>query len=344
VEPDPDGSAGWIRFNVVDTGIGIAAEKTEMIFGRFTQADSSTTRKYGGTGLGLAISKGLAELMGGRIGCSSEVGKGSTFFFTALFTASFPPEPGIRQEAATTPIASPAAVAIPQVEPAPFPQAARILIVDDDEFNVLLIKAYLADCGFELDVADNGATGVEKVKSGSPHVVLMDMQMPVMDGLDATRAIRAWEAETGARPVPILALTADALGAAVASSLQAGCNEHLTKPIKKEILREALARHLSGTVRVTPPEGLERLVPNYLTSVRRGMDQILEGVQSCDWTVARRLGHQLKGSGKGYGFPEITRAGAAVELAAQNTNDEEIRSQILALAAFLDRVEIVRAG
>jgi len=334
VEPDPEGDAGWLRFNVVDTGIGIAAEKTEMIFGRFTQADSSTTRKYGGTGLGLAISKGLVELMGGRIGCRSEVGKGSTFSFSAPF--------GILREEAG-PAAEPAAIVSPLPEAARRPSGSRILIVDDDEFNVMLIQAYLSGRGLEIDVAENGQIGVEKAKSGNPHLILMDMQMPLMDGLDATRAIRMWELETNARPVPILALTADATGDGAGRSLEAGCSEHLTKPIKKAILLEALARHLNARIHVTPPVGMEGLVPSYLTTVRRGMDEILEGVDANDCAIARRLGHQFKGSGEGYGFPEITRAGAALELAASNANEDEIRSQILALAAYLDRVEIVVA-
>ena len=186
VEPDPGGAAGWLRFSVVDTGIGIAADKTEMIFDRFTQADSSTTRKYGGTGLGLAISKGLAELMGGRIGCSSELGKGSTFFLAAPFE--------FQNESQPSEVAAPAAIAVPPAAPAG--PVSRILIVEDSEYNLVLMQAYLKDCGFELDFAENGQIAVEKVMSGHPHLVLMDLQMPVMDGLEATRAIRQWEAET----------------------------------------------------------------------------------------------------------------------------------------------------
>jgi PAS domain S-box-containing protein len=338
VEVDPvaaiGGSApGWLRFNVVDTGIGIDPDKTEMIFERFTQADSSTTRKYGGTGLGLAISKGLVELMGGRLGCTSELGKGSTFFLAAPFAIRKDGETGEPAEPETA-VLTPAPFATPR-------QVFRILLAEDSQYNVLLIKAYLQNSGFELDVVENGKIAVESVISGRFDLVLMDLQMPVMDGLEATRAIRHWEASTGARPVPILALTAHAVGEGVGRSLEAGCTEHLTKPIKKATLLEAIARNLGGKIRITPPQGIEGLVPNYLACVRQDMDQILASVDSNDCQLARRLGHQFKGSGEGYGFPEITRTGAAVELAAIAADEDEIRSQILSLARYLDRVEIM---
>jgi Hpt domain len=109
-------------------------------------------------------------------------------------------------------------------------------------------------------------------------------------------------------------------------------------------LLEAIARQIGGTIRITPPHGIEELVPNYLASVRQAMDKILAGVDASDCTIAKRLGHQLKGTGQGYGFPEITRTGAAVELAAAAANEDEIRSQILSLATYLDRVKIVFVG
>ncbi len=330
--PADEGSRDWLRFNVIDTGIGIAADKIEMIFERFTQADSSTTRRYGGTGLGLAISKGLVELMGGRLGCTSEAGKGSTFFLSAPFE--------IREQEAA-PSEEPATAMILPPPPAHQQTACRILIVEDSEYNIVLLRAYLKNSGFALDVAENGKIAVEKVMAGQADLVLMDLQMPVMDGLEATRAIRHWEASTGVRPIPILALTAHAAGEGVGISLEAGCNEHLTKPIKRVTLLEAISRHIHGKIRITPPEGIEELVPPYLTSVRREMGEILTGVESNDCEIARRLGHQFKGSGEGYGFPEITRTGAAVEAAAIAANEDEIRRQILALGAFLDRVEIM---
>jgi PAS domain S-box-containing protein len=343
VELDPDltgggsipgqDSARWLRFSVVDTGIGIAADKVDVIFDRFTQADSSITRKYGGTGLGLAISKGLVQLMGGSIGCSSEEGRGSTFFLTAPFH--------IRKALEAPQAVKPAAIALPLAadgEPQP---VFRILIVEDSADNLALVRAYLKGGCFQLDFAENGKIAVEKVMAGPPHLVLMDLQMPVMGGLEATQAIRQWEAETRARPIPILALTADAAAEGAGRSLEAGCNEHLTKPIKKSTLLEAIARHLSPKIRITPPDGIEGLVPKYLENVRRGIHQILADGDAKDYSIARRLGHQFKGSGEGYGFPEITRAGAAVELAAKASDPDEIRNQILALASYLDRVEIV---
>jgi hypothetical protein len=162
-----------------------------------------------------------------------------------------------------------------------------------------------------------------------------------MDGLQATRAIREWEAETHAHPIPILALTAHATGEAVSRSMAAGCTEHLTKPIKKATLLEAISRHIAGTIRITPPAGVESMVPTYLAHVRRDMGAILADAGSEDCSTARRLAHQFKGTGEGYGFPEIARAGAAVELAAMAVNQDEICNQIRALAAYLDRVEVV---
>ncbi|HUQ93752.1 MAG TPA: response regulator [Bryobacteraceae bacterium] len=330
VEREQGGAADSLRFEVADTGIGICPEKTAMIFDRFTQADSSTTRNYGGTGLGLAISKGLVELMGGRIGCVSEPGKGSTFYFTAPFEA--------RKEIEMAEVVEPAAIAAPVTKDQ---QASRILIVEDSEFNLALIKAYLKDSGFELDFAENGKVAVEKVMSGGVHLVLMDLQMPVMGGLEATRLIRRWEAHSGRHPVPILALTAQAAGEGVGRSLDAGCNEHLTKPIKKSTLLEAMSRHLQNKIRITPPDGIEGLVPKYLLNIRRDMEAILAAVEGKDCRVAQRLGHQFKGSGEGYGFPEISRTGAALEVAAAADNADEIRNQIVSLASYLDRVEIV---
>jgi CheY-like chemotaxis protein len=204
-----------------------------------------------------------------------------------------------------------------------------------------LLKAYLKGHGFELDFAENGKIAVEKVISGNPHLVLMDIQMPVMDGLEATRAIRQWEANAHLRPIPILALTAHAGEEAAVRSMQAGCTEHFTKPIERATLLQAISRHLSRRIQITPPADIEDLVAGYLDNVRRDMDAILAAIDSKNSQAARRLGHQLKGSGAGYGFPEITRTGAAVELAASTDDEAEIRSQIQALANYLDQVEIV---
>jgi PAS domain S-box-containing protein len=242
VERNPTaGELGFLRFVITDTGIGIAPEKVGLIFDSFTQADSSTTRKYGGSGLGLAICKGLVELMGGQIGCSSEIGKGSAFFFTVPFQVPF--ERGSRKRARAG-----KAEASPKDPPIAAPglrTGTRILIVEDCEDNLAVLKAYLKNSGFELDVAGDGKIAVAKVESGHYDLVLMDVQMPVMDGLAATRAIREWEQRQQSGPVPILALTAHASKEDVAKSKDAGCTGHLTKPINKAALLEAISRHVS---------------------------------------------------------------------------------------------------
>jgi len=238
VSLEQPGEPGLLRFSITDTGIGIAPEKREIIFASFTQADSSTTRKYGGTGLGLAISKGLVMRMGGEIGVTSELGKGSTFFFTVRFgVLSEPPAPlYLEKELFPKPLKKPARLH----------HTTRILIAEDSVDNLLLLKAYLKDSGFQLDVAENGEEAVEKVNSGHYDLVLMDVQMPVMDGHSATRAIRMREKHGQSFPIPILALTAHALKEEIEKSLQAGCSGHLTKPITKATLLAAISQYASN--------------------------------------------------------------------------------------------------
>ena len=335
---EPGDGDSTLRFSVTDTGIGVAPDKTAMIFANFTQADSSTTRRYGGTGLGLAICQGLVELMGGHIGCSSELGHGSTFFFTAVFEAPHEPEWTEPRDLGITALPASAAA---QPAPSRGTMPLRILIAEDSADNLFLLKAYLKDSGFELDFAENGKLAFDHFVAAKYHLVLMDVQMPVMDGHEAARAIRQWEACQQLAPVPILTLTAHALREDAAKSAAAGCTDHLTKPIDKQTLLQAVALHTGGKISVVPPPEISEMVPGYLRRVRQSMADILADVDQNEYGAARKLGHQWKGSGTGYGFPEITRAGAAVERAAKDADPDAVRVQLLALSSYLDRVEVV---
>ena len=244
VRDDPEvQEPGCILFRVSDPGIGIPQDKLESIFDSFTQVDSSTTREYGGTGLGLAISTRLVEVMGGRIWVESEVGEGSTFYFTARFRN----QPHVVERLPETPVletnSSYGDPADPSSDGVYTPQdqhARRILLVEDFADNRMLVQSYLKETRYQIDIAENGEIAVEKCMSGQYDLVLMDMQIPVMDGYTATERIRKWEVENGVRPTPIIALTANALKEDAQRSLDAGCTAHLTKPIKKTPLLQAI--------------------------------------------------------------------------------------------------------
>jgi len=219
------GGTAVVEFAVVDTGVGVEAGKMTEIFESFTQADSSTTREYGGSGLGLTIARELVELMGGSIRVESGPGQGATFSFAIPFEIS-----GERAE----PVAEPA--------PAPDGVARRVLLVEDSESNRILVQHYLKNAGHELIVAVNGEEGVSRYREDpSVDVVLMDVLMPVMDGLEATRRIRAFEAEAGLDPVPIVALTANAFKEDRDRCMEAGCTHYLSKPVRKADLLAVLA-------------------------------------------------------------------------------------------------------
>jgi PAS domain S-box-containing protein len=216
-----------IVFKVKDTGIGIPKDKQEFIFESFTQASSETSRKYGGTGLGLAISKRLIELQGSSIQLDSELGKGSSFSFNLNMDISTP-------YLVSTPYVEANESKQPNIQEKTL-KGLRILIVDDNKINVLLVKQFFKLWDIESDKAENGLIAVEKVKKKDYDLVLMDLQMPEMDGYDATRAIRKLKGKKY-QALPIIALTASAVGDVKADVLKSGMNDYISKPFNPETL------------------------------------------------------------------------------------------------------------
>jgi PAS domain S-box-containing protein len=246
------------RFTVSDTGIGVPPDQQSRLFESFTQGDGSSTRKYGGTGLGLSISKQLVELMGGQLGVESQPGQGSRFWFTANFgkapvtvAAPAPPAPPKR------PV--PTAPAPPPAPKVPIPtvpeklngghRKLRVLLAEDNEINQRIALRLLEKLGVGADAVDNGRAAVEALSQRSYDLILMDCQMPEMDGFEATAMIR--NRERGKTHTPICALTANAMEGDREKCLAAGMDDYISKPVGLEKLREAL----------------ERLVPAQLTSV-----------------------------------------------------------------------------
>jgi PAS domain S-box-containing protein len=327
-------------FAISDTGIGIPGEKLGAVFERFTQADSSTTRSYGGSGLGLTISKSLVELMGGRIWVDSKLDQGSVFSFTVPLEIWA----GARRMVAA-PIG---------MDPEPPLSPLHILLVEDSPDNRTITLAYLQDTPYRIDIAENGAAACERIMAERYDLVLMDRQMPVMDGLAATRAIREWERANNRPATPILALTAAALKGDREKCLAAGCTAYLTKPIKQGVLLSAIREYSlaaplsasaesgrSDTIQVrTNPKSAERIAV-FLENGRRNVVAMRDALELNDFETVEFLGHGMRGSGGMFGFQAITDIGAALELAAESGDADASRARVGELSQFLDRIEIV---
>jgi signal transduction histidine kinase/ActR/RegA family two-component response regulator len=223
-----------LRFDVIDTGIGIAAEDQKRLFTAFEQANGSTTRQYGGTGLGLAICKRLAQMMGGSIGIESELGAGSNFWFTARLSKSAQPA-----AMPVLPNASSAETRIKQHY-----NGARVLLAEDEPINQEVSRGLLEEVGLVVDLAEDGIVAVNMAKASNYALILMDMQMPLLDGVEACKAIRLCP---GREKTPILAMTANAFEEDRQRCFEAGMNDHIAKPVDPDLLFETLLKWLEKT-------------------------------------------------------------------------------------------------
>jgi PAS domain S-box-containing protein len=339
VEQDRDRAVPTaLRFTVTDSGIGIADNKLATVFERFAQADSSTTRRFGGSGLGLTISKRLVELMGGRIWATSEIGKGSTFGFAVPFEI---------WATANRPVGAP----IGTDSDVPL-QPLRILMAEDSPDNCTIALAYLEDTPYRIDIAETGLIACEMFKAGHYDLVLMDRQMPVMDGLTATRTLRAWEKTHGLPATPIIALTASALKGDRETCLAAGCTAYLTKPIKQDVLLQAIKDYSAAAPASTQRgDGVDprlqrsarriaELIPAYLVSCQNNVVAMREAVDLADYATVTTLAHNMRGSGGGFGFQAITDFGAELEQASGNVDFERVRHHLTELSGYLDSVAV----
>lgn len=324
----------WLCFTVQDTGIGMTKEQINRLFQSFSQADPSTTRKYGGTGLGLTISKHLIERMGGKIGVDSVFGQGSTFSFTIPFCPAretVVPDPPPENHAdelfeTTRPI-----------------HGARLLLVEDNPTNQIVAQKFLEKMGLEVEIAHQGQEAVDKVAQRDYDAILMDLQMPEMDGFEASRRIRATER---GRTLPIIAMTAAVMRDDKQAALAAGMNDHIAKPIDIQILAATLLKWCPPElVRLTPDEpgqdvpvpvaaevtlkeGLPFELPgldlasaarqlagdwsllrdvllNFRASFIDARERLGQGLEHDDRTEAIRLVHTIKGLGRTIGAAEL---------------------------------------
>jgi CheY-like chemotaxis protein len=351
-----------VRVTVRDSGIGIAPEVQATLFEPFTQADASTTRRYGGTGLGLAISRRLLELMGGTIGVESSLGQGSTFWLM------------LRLARGVADLGTPSAPA--QVVPAPphergggHQPRGRILVAEDNPINQLVAVRLLESLGGAVETVQTGQQAVEALRQRRYALVLMDCHMPELDGFAATAAIRQHEAVQGqGQHTPIVALTADALVGDVQKSLAAGMDDHLTKPVTLERLAAVVERWVvpsaaepAGAMAPDPPEDtdpvLDRSVLATLQELKRGQSRLLpylitlylqeapaqlatlrDAAAQGDAGRVEDVAHELKGSSAQLGAMRMSRQCAALQEAGGHADLGQAAAQVAELQREFVRV------
>ena len=319
----------YVRFEVADTGPGMTRADQETIFAAFTQLPNQGPDQLAGSGLGLTICRELVQVMGGEIGVESEPACGSTFHFTVPLALSQPVQ--------AVPVSSDAPHSV-----APRPGGSlRLLIAEDTEDNRILLRHYLRGQPLEIEFAGNGAEALEAVRSGDFDLILMDIDMPVLDGHAATRQIRQWEAVTGRSPVPIVALSAHAIEEEVRACLDDGCVAHVAKPVDQATLIDTIERYARvPTVRTPVPKEVEELIPEYLKSKRVQIEEVRGQLAGHYLDPVRRFGHNLKGTGRGYGFPQLEDIGRIIEKSANESDEAEIARQLSVLSRIVSEAAV----
>lgn len=325
---DQDDQTLLLHFAVRDTGIGLSEQELKSLFQPFQQADASTSRQYGGTGLGLALSKRLAELMGGEVGASSVKGKGSCFWFTARFARASKAHADRRKESTAAQSQS--------IPPVARLIGIRVLLVEDNPLNQQVAVKLLEKMGGLVSIANNGQEAIEKLEKENFDCVLMDVQMPVMDGYEATRKIRA---NPAMRDVKIIAMTANAMEQDKAKCLEAGMNDFITKPISPQVLYSAIGRWVNGEnnpvtqldryesadVDVIDHSVLEQLFGTESAHIRNEMLRVFieatrndllaleKSLASGDVVAIRFLGHKIKSGARTIGAGGIANMSESLE-------------------------------
>jgi len=294
---------GWLRFSVRDTGIGIPLDRQAHIFAPFTQEDSSITRRFGGTGLGLSITRRLCELMGGRIAMTSEPGRGSEFVVELPFEIDAAAGLACEREAAGDTVTTTEPMSL-----APAERRAQVLLAEDNAINELLTVTLLGRWGHDVTVAGNGAQAVRLFAERRYDVVLMDVHMPGMSGLEATRRMRALERELRRARTPIVALTASAMETDRRACLDAGMDDYLSKPLRARELLRAVQRHLSPAQAASgrsqayrhalsqaDAQTVEIIAEPFLAELPREMAAMRHAIEQRDGTTLTRRAHSMKG-------------------------------------------------